>query len=329
MVDPEMTVAEAEWGADVMWGDPPPVIATSKTNTKANPAPPEPEAGTASAPVDLDLGADGPPVPEGESRVDANAGAKRVATVLGVGLVGAVALIVGTLLSFGNSDDPPTEPAPVHAAVTAPEPPPSAAAPAADQDQAVAFTASADCPAGSTSAQTLTDTTRDSAWVCVRGPAGAAVDGQVLHIDFGTSHVLTAVAVTPGWVAKTTGGRDEWLQHRVVSRLQYCFNDDDHTIVTQDTGNAHGPVTLPLPHPVLASQVTVIILQTARPPASPLPSTDPGNLPGLPDTAQGVGPAGQEDVPAQVPTADLDPNGDPVDATFAMSGLQFFGHPPK
>jgi hypothetical protein len=279
--------------------------------------------------VDLDLGADGPPVPEGESRVDANAGAKRVATVLGVALVGAITLIVGTLSSSGNSDDPPTEPAPVHAAVTAPEPPPSAAAPAADQDQAVAFTASADCPAGSTSAQTLTDTTRDSAWVCVRGPAGAAVDGQVLHVDFGTSHVFTAVAVTPGWVAKTTGGRDEWLQHRVVSRLQYCFNDDDHTIVTQDTGNAHGPVTLPLTHPVLASQVTVIILQTARPPASPLPSADPGNLPGIPDTAQGAGPAGQEDDPAQLPTADLDPNADPVDATFAMSGLQFFGHPPK
>ena len=72
-------------------------------------------------------------------------------------------------------------------------------------------------------------------------------------------------------MAKTPGGKDEWLQHRVVSRVQYIFNDTDRTVLTQDTGNAHGPVTTPLPHKVLASRVTVVILQTARPPASPLP----------------------------------------------------------
>ena len=84
------------------------------------------------------------------------------------------------------------------------------------------------------------------------------------------------MSVTPGWVAKTPGGKDEWLQHRVVTRLQYIFNDDDRTIFTQDTANAHGPVTTPLPRKVLASRVTVVVLQTSRPPASPpLPRPQP------------------------------------------------------
>ena len=57
----------------------------------------------------------------------------------------------------------------------------------------------------------------------------ATVDGQVLHVDLGRSYVLAAVSITPGWVAKTPGGKDEWSQHRVVSRVQYIFNDTDRT----------------------------------------------------------------------------------------------------
>jgi hypothetical protein len=41
------------------------------------------------------------------------------------------------------------------------------------------------------------------------------------------------------------------------------LHDTDRTIFTQDTGNVHGPVTMPLPHKVLASRVAVVILQTA------------------------------------------------------------------
>jgi hypothetical protein len=327
VADSEAAAAEAEWCANTVWGDSPPVV--SIKSVPIDPVTPS-TTGDSNA-VDLDPPES--PSRSGQTQVDANAGAKRVGVVLGVGLVGAISLIVGALMSSGASDDPPDRRSPAPVAVAAPAPPAAPEPTPAAQDQAVAFTASADCPAGSTSAQSLTDTTHDSAWVCVRGPAGAAVDGQVLHVDFGASHVLTAVSVTPGWVAKTTGGQDEWLQHRVVSRLQYCFNDDDHTIVTQVTGNAHGPVTLPLQHPVLASDVTVIVLQTTRPPASPLPSTEPhtGALPGLPDWVpdDGGGTTALNGTPEQVPTGDVDPTGDPVDATFAMSGLQFFGHPPK
>jgi hypothetical protein len=235
---------------------------------------------------------------------------------------------VAALVTFGDSAPPPTRPAPLIAVSAAPAPTPTALP--AGGDQAVPYTASANCPAGSTSAQALTDTSSDSAWVCVRGAQGATVDGQVLHVDLGRSYVLAAVSVTPGWVAKTPGGKDEWLQHRVVSRVQYVFNDTDRTIFTQDTDNTHGPVTTPLPHKVLASRVTVVILQTARPPASPLPGATEPAAPGFGDSV--LGPGGAPLLPDATASTDPDPLGesaDPVDATFAMAALTFLGHEPN
>jgi hypothetical protein len=115
--------------------------------------------------------------------------------------------------------------------------------------------------------------------------------------------------------------------------LQYVFNDTDRTVLTQDTANTHGPVTTPLPHKLLASRVTVVILQTARPPASPLPSPEaPGGvLPGFGDSA--LGPDGAPLPPDA--TASADPvalgqqDSDPVDATFAIGALKFLGHEPN
>ena len=196
------------------------------------------------------------------------------------------------------------------------------------------YTAAANCPAGSTSAQSLADATTDAAWVCVRGQQGAQVDGQVLHVDFGHSFVLSAVSVTPGWVPKTPGGKDDWLQHRVVTKLQYVFNDGDRTVVTQDTGNVHGPVIMALPRKVLASQVTVIVLQTARPPATPPDRRlgDPsGDQPGFGDSVLGSGgtPLTSDTATATDPATLDAPGTDPVDATFAISALKFFGHQPN
>lgn len=251
---------------------------------------------------------------------DGDRGAKKAAIAFGAGATVAATGIVAALLRFGDSaPSPPHRPAPVAASAA-----PVAQPVPADQDQAIAFSASANCPTGSTSAQALTDTGSDSAWVCVRG----GVDGQVLHLDLGKTYVLTAVSVTPGWVAKTPGGRDEWLQHRVVSRLQYVFNDGDRSIVTQDTGNAHGPVTLPL-NKIVASRVTMIVLQTSPPPSTPQPSESPQSG-GFVDSVLGT--AGGPLAPDVTETADPAPAGepgsDPVDATFAMSGLKLFGHLP-
>jgi hypothetical protein len=248
---------------------------------------------------------------------------KKAAMVLGVGLVVAATAIAAALSRFGGP--PPSSPPHRPASVAASAAPVTAPTPAA-QDQAIPFTADANCPTGSTSAQALTDSTSDSAWLCVRG----GVDGQVLHLDLGKTYVLTAVSVTPGWVAKTPGGKDEWLQHRVVSRLQYSFNDSDRTIVTQDTGNAHGPVTLPLTK-IVASRVTVIVLQTSRPPSTPQPGgSAPAPPGGFIDSVLGAAgaPLPPEATTTNDPALPGEPGSDPVDATFAMSGLAFFGHPP-
>ncbi|MBV8293767.1 MAG: hypothetical protein JOY55_18505, partial [Mycobacterium sp.] len=184
-------------------------------------------------------------------------------------------------------------------------------------------------------------------WVCVRGTPDEQVDGQVLHIDFtcdaarpqsACSYLVSSVSATPGWVAKTPGGKDEWLQHRVVAKLQYNFYNGNELaeILTQDTGNVHGPASTPLRHPVLASHVTVIVLQTSRPPVSPLPSAGPttnpvGAEPGSGLIDPGLGAPLTPDVEQTTAPGPLSPStvADPVDATFAVSAMQFFGHQPN
>jgi hypothetical protein len=278
--------------------------------------------------------------PSGSDEVSAahvNAGAKRTAAWLGAAVAAASAAIVGGFVFCSSGSHPP----PPGAAAS---PPPAAlvsAAPrttvaAAPPEQAIPFTASAPgCKGGSSSAQSLSATTGDSAWVCVRGTPDEQADGQVLHIDFSCdaarpasacSYLVSSVSVTPGWVAKSPGGQDDWLAHRVVSRLQYNFYNGDELaeILTQDTGNVHGPVTTPLRHPVLASHVVVIILQTSRPPVSPVPSTSPTANPDAAQPQPGLVDPGQAPAPPSASAVS-----DPVDATFAVAAMQFFGHQPN
>jgi hypothetical protein len=248
-------------------------------------------------------------------------GATRIAALLAVGLVLAIVFIV-TALSRANGHAPaagavavtPVPAGPAPAAPSTPDP--------GDRDHPLTYTASANCPAGSSAATALAGT--GAAWVCVRGVPGARVDGQVLHIDFGRSYRLAAVSVIPGAVGKTPQDEGDWAQHRVITRLQYLFDDDGHTVVTQDTGAVHGPVTTALPHPLVASRVTVIVLGTARPTSAP-PAADTAAPP--PDLADS--PLSGPDPAAVGPPGVADPGGDPVDATVALSALTFYGHEPQ
>jgi hypothetical protein len=322
-------VAEDEWAADMLYRPepslaPPTVSPSEQGAAESDQRPTESDADGAitelqSSAVQLDTS-------------DTDAGAKKVARVFGMGVACAVAVSAVALTAFRDDAPRPQPPGPP-TVLASPPAPQSASAAASDSDQAIPYTASANCPPGSTSAQALIDTTIDSAWVCVRGPQGATVDGQVLRVEFNGSYVVSAVTATPGWVAKTPGGKDEWLQHRVVTRLQYMFNDTDHTIVTQDTANTHGPVTTALRHKVLASKATVVVLQTSRPPASPLPTAGPDalGLNGFGDSMLGTdGAPLQPDSTSSTASLSLgDEVSDPVDATFAMSQLTFLGHEPN
>lgn len=280
---------------------------------------------------------DDPDAAEVNDDGDVNAGAKRTAVWLGAAVFAASVLIVGAFTLFSSTshrvDQTAALPAWHPAAISAA--PRTSLAPA-PPDQAIPFTAAAPgCKSGSTSAQSLSASTGDLPWVCVRGTPDEQADGQVLRVDFRCdaarpasvcSYLVTSVSVTPGSVPATAGAHDGWLAHRVVSRLQYNFYNGNELadILTQDTGNVHGPATAGLRRPVLASRVVVIVLQTARPPASPLPGTNtaagqpqPGLVDSGPDTSDTPVPA----LPSTVT--------DPVDAAFAVSGMQFFGHQPN
>jgi hypothetical protein len=295
--------------------------------------------------------------PSEGSGQDINSGAKWAAVWLGSGVLVVAVLIVLVFVVVGGGPDPVAPPQ--HRAAT----PLVAAAPtttnmtALQQDLTVPFTARTDSctpEGGSTeqlaarSAQALTDTGSESAWVCGRGPQESLLDGQILHVQFtcdasrptsACSYMLNSVSVTPGWVAKTAGGKDEWLQHRVVTRLQFNFFDGDQLVAdpfSVDTHSIHGPVAATLPAKILASRAEVIILHTERPPAAPLPTTSgPGRGPDVAELQPPGAPMDSVLGPATAEPADptpADPVGgatsDPVDATFAMSQLQFLGHAP-
>ncbi|CQD24654.1 hypothetical protein BN1232_06310 [Mycobacterium lentiflavum] len=205
-----------------------------------------------------------------------------------------------------------------------------APAPADGGDHPLPFTASSDCPAGaSTSAKSIADPDKPSPWICVRH-----TDGQPLYITLGPAgieraYVITAVSIVPGDTAAAQGsGGDPWLQHRVVTLLQWQFNDTAHTVVDQDTGNVHGEAVKPISG-VSASKITVIIRQTSRPVAAPQPSAsapDGGPFGGILG-----GPAPTTGGPQ--PTSGPDPTGfgsghdtDPSDGTFAVSSIKIIGH---
>jgi hypothetical protein len=220
--------------------------------------------------------------------------------------------------SVATSSTPAAQPRAVE--VPPPSPPPNI-------DGPLPFTASADCPPGSTAAQSVADPDSTAPWVCVR-PG----DGQVLEIDLGRAFVVTAVSIFPGAVSKVDNNPDEpdpWLQHRVVTRVQWQFNDTDRTVKNQNTGNVRGEAVEPLRPGVLASKITVIIQQTSRPPAiAPTPSAtapSPGGGHSILDDVVG----GTHDAQAPAPLPVLpgaEPSHDPADGTFAVSSIKIIGH---
>jgi len=340
-----------------LWGDEPSPLALA---TRDEPEIGLPEADSPAG-IDLETPEADAASPDTDQPDDApapgkNAGAWRTAAWLGSGVI-LVAVAIVLVFSIFGGGPAPTTPTQHHSAITpvAISPAPSTAnTPVPQHDVAIPFSAKTDsCPEqGSTSPQALTDVSSDSAWVCNRGPQESRLDGQILHVRFSCStsrpesncsYMLNSVSLSAGWLAKTTGGKEHWLEHRVVTNAQLNFFNGDQLAadpVPVDTHSVHGLVTVTLPQKVLASRVDVIILHTAAPPATPpAPAADPNSPAGVnndpmnpagPLVAAGAAPdpttAGMAD-PAAGP--DANPGSDPVDATFAMSQMQFFGHAPN
>ncbi|OBI32854.1 hypothetical protein A5710_14410 [Mycolicibacter sinensis] len=247
---------------------------------------------------------------------------------------GGVALTLVAAVMFYSHDSAPAAPAarsisePQAIPPARPAPPPPPAAPAAGVDHPLAYTADAlgSCAPGSTAAQTMASADENTAFVCVRGGA----DGQTILIDLGRSYVINAIALEPGWLGKDATGAPQWLQHRVVSLVDYMFNDTEATRVTHVTGNVHGEALQPIKH-VTASQIRILIRQTSRPPAEPVQPPPADNGPGGLMEGLGVPTAPGPTAPPALPFDALggqsaDTNSDPVDATFAIGKLKIIGH---
>ncbi|MGE2818008.1 hypothetical protein ACQI5H_23125 [Mycobacterium heidelbergense] len=214
-------------------------------------------------------------------------------------------------------------------------PAPSSTTPAADnQDSAIPYTATAvGCLPGSTAAQSVAGPDSTQAWVCVTG----GNVGQFLVINLGRTMVVTAVSITPGWVGADASGADQWHQHRVLTRVQWSFNDTPPTAVPQETGAVHGEATKPMPASgVLASRIVMLVQETGRAPAdttTPTTTAAPGAGSGflgevLGPPAAPADPAPTSPTPVLPGLAPDSTHTDPADNTFAVSSIKIFGHSP-
>ncbi|MGV7254577.1 hypothetical protein PJI20_10150 [Mycobacterium kansasii] len=244
-----------------------------------------------------------------------------------VALLATLTTLTATVLSGSDPAPPPPQPT-TAPRVGAPAAPPPAPAPPETADGPLPYTAAADCLPGSTAAQSVADPNSPQPWICVR-----RTEGVVLTIDLGRVYVITAVSILPGAINKTDSAdqEDPWLQHRVVTRLQWQFNDTDNTILKHNTGGEaakRGEAVLAVPH-VLASRISVIIQETSRPPA--IPPSDTAPAPANPgDSILGpiLGTPQQPPLPAQpAPGLPSQPgSADSSDRTFAVSSIKIIGH---
>lgn len=112
------------------------------------------------------------------------------------------------------------------------------------------------------------------AWICQRAHG---IDGAVVNIDLGNTSTISSVSIVPGFNYIAPRGEDEWKRHRVVTKVQWQFDDADRTQLTQDIPPTRTPASIDVPN-VPARHVTMTILQTApSDPGAPQPQ------PGAPD----------------------------------------------
>lgn len=259
---------------------------------------------------------------------------KKIAVGFAVITVAATVLVSAGLLAMRsdphtNEQPQPAQPGTRLSVLAAP----SSTTPAPDnQDSDINYTAtSVGCLPGSTAAQSVAGPDTTQAWVCVTG----GNVGQFLVINLGRTMVVTSVCIAAGWVGADASGADQWHQHRVLTRVQWSFNDVPPTAIPQETGSVHGEACKPLPSSgVLASRIIMLVQETGRAPADTAPTTTsaPGGG-GL--FGEVMGPPAAPADPAPTSSTPMLPglpadtsHTDPADNTFASSSIKIFGHSP-
>lgn len=261
---------------------------------------------------------------------------KRIAGAFAAATAVAALVASGAMLSMrsGPHTNNPAQPAQSSARLSVVAAPPPTTSAADNQDATIPYTAtSVGCLPGSTAAQSVAGPDSTQAWVCVTG----GNIGQYLVLNLGRSMVITAVCITPGWVGADASGADQWHQHRVLTRVQWSFNDAPPTVVPQETGSVHGEACKPMPaRGVLASKIILLIQETGRAPADATPTSAApggggggliGDVLGPPVTP--AEPTPTSNTPALPGMPADQSHTDPADNTFAVSSIKISGHPPQ
>lgn len=264
--------------------------------------------------------------PHPTQRFDAKIALGVAAVVVGALLV----MMIGGVYAFSSSESK-SEAIPDAGVTLVPPPAPSTSAAESPQgiDKPLPYDAECfKCPKGSSPGQAIAT----GPLIIVR----KGLDGQVIKIYLGSKEQrrpfrVTGIAFDPGALTLDGQGKDQWDQYRVVSLVQFNFNDADHTPIPKETGNVHGEVTVDVPN-LLASEITILIRQSSRPPKTPPPTgsapapgqgvltgilTDGAPQSGPDDGSELFGPGGGPQMP-----------GDPVDAKVAIGNLKIIGHEP-
>lgn len=254
-----------------------------------------------------------------------------LAVLGGVGVFLAVVIVV--MVSVLSKDTAP---------VAAPEPQrrvnvtgSATAAPSATDsastDRSMPFEASAECAEGSTSARNVEDPSGDTALVCYGPGLGL---GQPIDLRFSDDVTVVAIKLAPGWLAKRPGGKEEWGQHRIITKIRWWFmNDVKGRYVDQDTKNVKGIATVPVEENVRTRWIRGIVVQTSRPPTGQVPEgsapSGGGMFGGLfgSDGSSSPGTSGSGDTPN---ASSAEPGTrDAVDQSFATSRIEVIGHVPN
>lgn len=271
--------------------------------------------------------------PDTDATAEPNRQAGLVWTALqgGVAAVCSIVIVATTVLTWADPPPPPKEQSVPVLAVGGPTIAPEATPAVGDID--VPYWAhDPSCYNGNDSdPNAMRQNTTNAVWNCLRGfgGAGGGIDGHTVTLSLGEErngeqpYLVTEIDVTAGWIPKVPGGEDEWDEHRVPTRLRYVFNDSPdpsrQTKWNVDTKNRRGVTPYRGEKPVLATQVTVVVLETSRPPQQDVPdvgsSTSTPNFPGLPGSRGPRSTVGDDEIT-------------PADATFAVSWLQVKGHLP-
>uniref|UniRef100_UPI0024577710 discoidin domain-containing protein n=1 Tax=Nocardia cyriacigeorgica TaxID=135487 RepID=UPI0024577710 len=196
--------------------------------------------------------------PPGEAMLrDALAQLRKPKVAMAVGGVLAVVLVLILILTGGEKQ--PQDQVLVLPPPTATEPAPTSAPADSGAGPIEPRSAESHCPPGGTDGMDAFSGEPGKAWSCARA---YKVDGQILRIDLGKTYEIQSIGIVPGWDHVGTDGTDQWSKYRTVSRVSYQFDDNDATVLTQDTLDQRTLVVTTLDPPVRASQIVLTVLES-------------------------------------------------------------------